>query len=213
MFIKTIKGGHDRNFSYILVDRTTNKAAVIDPIKNNQELINEIKKYNVKFIINTHSHIDHIEGNEELKSLTGAKIIQHKLSNVKHDISIKDNQEIKLGHLTIKFLHTPGHSKDHICVWVEDNLFTGDLLFVEKIGGTGPFFKGSNPEEQFESLHKIMKLPENIKIFPGHDYGIKLSSTIKHEKETNPFLLCKTFKDFQFLKDNWLKYKKEHNIK
>jgi len=192
MIIKQILSGYDRNFTYLVADEETKEAAIIDPSLDISQVLREIKGFSVKYIINTHHHRDHIEGNEKLYLETKAKIIQHELSPEKHDISVKDNQEIKLGKLVLKFLYTPGHSIDHICILVENKLFTGDLLFVGNIGGTGPYFKGSSQEQEMESLQRIMKLPDNIEIYPGHDYGNKPTSTIKHEKETNPFLktLC-----------------------
>ena len=212
MILKQIPSGYDSNFTYLVVDEETKEGIIIDPSQDLTLVKKEIQPYNIKYIINTHSHIDHISGNEEIKSLTNAKIVQHKLSSSVHDISVEDNQEIKIGNLILKVLYTPGHSKDHICILIKDNLFTGDLLFVGKIGGTGPFFQGSSSKEEFKSLDKIMKLPDNIKVWPGHDYGIKKSSTIKYERETNPFILQKYLYGFQDLKDNWTKYKKEKNI-
>jgi hydroxyacylglutathione hydrolase len=211
MILKQIPSGYDRNFAYLVADEETKEAIVIDPSKDLSLIKNEIKDYKISYIINTHSHIDHICGNKELKELTNAKIIQHGISPKEHDISVKDNQEIKLGELTIKFLYTPGHTKDHICILIENNLFTGDLLFVGKIGGTGPYFPTSNSKKEYDSLKRVLTLPDETKVWPGHDYGKTESSTIKIEKETNPFLLQKTFKEFQYLKNNWEEYKEKHN--
>ena len=107
--------------------------------------------------------------------------------------------DILLNLTILKFIYTPGHIKDHICILVEDKLFTGDLLFVGTIGGVGPRFKGSNLEEEYNSLQKIAKLSDNTEIYPGHDYGPKKSSTISYEKKHNIFLGPKTFKDFKNL--------------
>ncbi|MBT3416489.1 MBL fold metallo-hydrolase [Candidatus Woesearchaeota archaeon] len=189
MILKQIPSGYDANFAYLIADKKTKEGAIIDPSVDISKIKEEIKGFEIKYIINTHSHMDHVAGNKELKSLTGAKIIQHELSPEDHDISIKANQEIKLGSLILKIIYTPGHSKDHICILVENKLFTGDLLFVGTIGGTGERFKGSDIKEQFESLNKLMDLPGNTEIYPGHDYGPEKTTTIKHEKETNQFLV------------------------
>lgn len=188
MILKQILSGHDRNFTYLIADKKTKEAAIIDPSLDISQILEEMKSFKIKYIINTHHHPDHIMGNKKIHLETKAKIIQHNLSPIEHDISVKDNQEIKLGKLILKFLYTPGHSIDHICILVENKLFTGDLLFVGNIGGTGPYFEGSNQEQEMKSLQKIMKLPDNTEIYPGHDYGDKPTSTIKHEKETNLFL-------------------------
>lgn len=199
MILKQIYSGYDSNFAYLIADKKTKDAVIIDPSTDTSRIKEEIKGFEIKYIINTHSHEDHIAGNGELKSLTGAKVIQHELSPEKHDVSVKDNQEIKLGSLILKFIHTPGHIKDHICILVKDKLFTGDLLFVGTIGGVGPRFKGSNLEEEYNSLQRIAKLDNNIEIYPGHDYGSKPTSTIGYEKQHNVFLSPKTFKDFENL--------------
>jgi len=189
MILKQIPSGYDSNFAYLIADEKTREGAIIDPSVDISKIKEEIKGFEIKYIINTHSHMDHIAGNDELKLLTGAEIIQHELSTKNHDIAVKNNQEIKLGSLKLKIIYTPGHSKDSICILVENKLFTGDLLFVGTIGGTGERFKGSDIGEQFESLRALMELPGNIRIFPGHDYGPEKTSTIKHEKETNQFLI------------------------
>jgi hydroxyacylglutathione hydrolase len=199
MILKQIHSGYDLNFAYLIADEKTKEAVIIDPSVDISKIKKEIKGFKIKYIINTHSHLDHIAGNEELKGLTSAKIIQHEVSPEKHDISVKDNQELKLGKLTLKFIYTPGHIKDHVCILVENKLFTGDLLFVGTIGGTGQRFKGSDLREQFESLQKIKNMDDNTEIYPGHDYGNKPTSTIKYEKENNIFLLCKIFEEFQKL--------------
>ncbi|MGH9783251.1 MAG: MBL fold metallo-hydrolase, partial [Terriglobia bacterium] len=120
--------------------------------------------------------------------------------------------ELPLGNLRLRFLHTPGHIPDHLCVLAEGKLLTGDILFVGKIGGTGPNFPGSDPRAQWESLQRLMRLDPATEVWPGHDYGVTPSSTLGHEIATNPFLLCKTFEEFLHLKANWAEYKKLHQI-
>ena len=111
----------------------------------------------------------------------------------------------------MSFIHTPGHSPDSMCVLVNNNLVSGDTLFVGKVGGT------ASPEEarvEFESLKRLMVLEDSINVWPGHDYGVRPSSTIGEERQTNPFCLrLNNFDDFLWLKVNWLAYKEEHNIK
>ena len=99
-----------------------------------------------------------------------------------------------------------------MCVWVENKLLTGDILFVGKIGGTGPYFPGSDPRQQWDSLHRLMGLDRSTEVWPGHDYGVEPSSTIGAEIDTNPFLMMKTYEEFLYLKEHWAEYKKTHNI-
>jgi len=204
MFFKQLEGGFDRNFAYIIADEKTKESAIVDPFSEAEKLLEVIQKEKLKvlFILNTHSHLDHIEGNAVIVEKTKAKIL-----------SFKNNQIINIGKLKIKAIFTPGHSPDHFCFLVENKLLTGDLLFVGKIGGTGPYFPGSSSEEQFRSLAKIMEMPEDTEVWPGHNYGLKKNSTIGYEKKTNPFLLSKNFQKFQNLKEDWEEYKKKHNLK
>jgi glyoxylase-like metal-dependent hydrolase (beta-lactamase superfamily II) len=125
---------------------------------------------------------------------------------------VKDNEELPLGNLRLRFLHTPGHIPDHVCVLAEGKVLTGDILFVGKIGGTGPNFPGSDPGQQWESLQRLMRLDPATEVWPGHDYGATPSSTIGREIAANPFLLCKTFEEFLHLKAHWAEYKKLHQI-
>jgi glyoxylase-like metal-dependent hydrolase (beta-lactamase superfamily II) len=97
-------------------------------------------------------------------------------------------------------------------VLVDNKLMTGDILFVGKIGGTGPRFPLSDPQQQWDSLRRLMLLDPQIEVWPGHDYGVRPSSTIRDEILTNPFLLTRTFDEFIYLKEHWLEYKKAHNI-
>ena len=107
-------------------------------------------------------------------------------------------------------LHTPGHTEDSICLYVGDAVFTGDTLFVGKIGGTD---FGAQARAEYESLHqKLLVLPDTTRVFPGHHYGTAPESTIGHERRTNPFLIQPDFETFVDLKRNWTAYKKAHGI-
>jgi glyoxylase-like metal-dependent hydrolase (beta-lactamase superfamily II) len=95
-----------------------------------------------------------------------------------------------------------------MCILIEGNLFTGDTLFVGKVGGTD---SEKSAKQEWDSLQKLMNLPEDTVIYPGHDYGVKPKSTVKDEKKDSPFLQ-KDFQYFLWLKENWLEYKAEHGI-
>lgn len=115
-----------------------------------------------------------------------------------------------MGNLEIRIIHTPGHTKDSICIYIGDGVFTGDTLFVGKVGGTD---FGSQAEAEYNSLHKkLLTLPDSTRVFPGHDYGTSPESTILRERQTNPFLLRPDIESFIELKRNWTEYKKKHGI-
>jgi hydroxyacylglutathione hydrolase len=200
MYFKQIKYRGD-NFSYIIADEASGEAAVVDPSFNVDAIILILKDQNfsLKYIINTHGHADHTAGNEELKAAFQSKIVAHKLSHVNQDISIVDGDTIRLGAISIKVMHTPGHTPDSICLLIDGKLLTGDTLFVGECGRTD--LPGGSVEDMYTSLlQKIAKLDDNIEVYPGHDYGPSPDSTIAKEKQTNYTLQNRTLKQFiQFM--------------
>jgi glyoxylase-like metal-dependent hydrolase (beta-lactamase superfamily II) len=200
MYFKQVKYRGD-NFSYIIADEASGKAAVVDPSFNVDAIILVLKDHNfsLKYIINTHGHADHSAGNEELKAAFQSKIVAHKLSHVNQDISVVDGDIIRLGAISIKVMHTPGHTPDSICLLIDGKLLTGDTLFVGECGRTD--LPGGSVEDMYTSLlQKIAKLDDNIEVYPGHDYGPSPDSTIAKEKQTNYTLQNRTLKQFiQFM--------------
>ena len=214
MIFEQIRVGGDRNFGYLIGDETSRQAAIVDASYAPERVLERVEQHGLKvcYIISTHSHPDHIAGNAYFVERTPAPEVLHESTPHLCSRRIRDDDELPLGGLTLRFLHTPGHIPDHVCLLVENKLLTGDILFVGKIGGTGPRFPGSDPRQQWESLHRIMRLDGKIEVWPGHDYGVRPSSTIGDEIATNPFLLTKTFEEFLHLKEHWPEYKKAHNI-
>jgi hydroxyacylglutathione hydrolase len=190
--------GQMANFTYILVDEETGEALVIDPSWDLEKIFYTLKKnsWKLEYIINTHSHFDHVLGNEQVSAATGAKIIQHNTSPLEKQIPVDDGETIKLGKIQIRVLHTPGHSKDSICLIAnEEMVFTGDTLFVGNCGRTD--LPGSDPAEMYHSLlDKVATLDESLIVYPGHDYGPTPTSTIDAQKKTNYVLQPRSKKDF-----------------
>ena len=209
MDIEQIKVGFMDVFCYIVSCPRTQEALVIDPGGDEDYIVGRInqKGFILKYIVNTHGHADHISGNARVKELTGAQILMHeeddKLFNSPEgrahaaqmgfspspdaDLHVKDNDEIVIGDIKLKVIHTPGHSRGGICLYGYGNLFTGDTLFVGAIGRDD--LPGGDYEVYMDSIHnKVLTLPDDTVVWPGHDYGISPSSTIGREKMTNPFL-------------------------
>ncbi len=213
MIVEQFTVGGDRNFGYLVADEESGDAAVIDPCYS-PEMIHgyaQDKGLSIKYVFNTHSHYDHTNGNAEMAKLSGVDAVGYGDTEPNTGRKIKDGAELPLGDLTIRVLHTPGHTPDSICIFVGDAVFTGDTLFVGKIGGT---YAEEDSRAEYDALHeKLMKLPDGTRVFPGHNYGAQPTSTIKQERETNPFITQPDFAAFVHLKENWAEYKQKHGIK
>lgn len=209
MIFEQIRTGGDRNFAYLVGDEASRQGALVDPSYAPQSCLAHAREHSldVVYLINTHTHFDHTNGNEVVQRKTGARLVCWGHGG---DLSVQDGDTLPLGSLPLKFIHTPGHTDDGLCILVEGHLITGDTLFVGKVGGTD-YDAGARTE--YQSLKKLISLPGETTVWPGHDYGTAPSSTIAHEKETNPFLLCRTFEEFVDLKMNWLEYKRQHGIR
>lgn len=196
--IVQIPVGQMANFTYILADENSRESAVIDPSWDLEKIFAILNKngWKVKYIINTHTHFDHILGNEQVAAVTGAKIIQHKESTEKYDLPVEDGQIIEVGKIVIQVVHTPGHSKDSISLVVDNELvLTGDTLFVGNCGRVD--LPGSDASELYHSLfEKIATLQESLTVYPGHDYGWKKTSTVGEEKRTNYVLKPRSKEEF-----------------
>jgi len=209
MFLKDFTVGPLQVKAYLIACETTKLAAIFDPAGSEEIIAREISKmgFNLKYIINTHGHPDHTCGNKKMKVLTGAPVLMHKYDDELFrseavtslfrgwgfephppcDKHINEGDIINVGNLNFKVIHTPGHSPGSLCFYGEGHIVTGDTLFV---GGIGRYdLPGGDYDTLLRSLkEKIMVLPDNTKILPGHDYGDKPNSTIKEEKKTNPYI-------------------------
>ena len=189
MKVEIIKCLQD-NYSYLIIDETNQNACVVDPGES-VPIINFIKRNNInlKYILNTHHHYDHIGGNKELKNKYGSKIVAFKndidrIPNI--DIFVQDNETWKVDNFQAKIYHIPGHTNGHIAFhfFNEKKIFTGDTLFSL---GCGRIFEGTY-EQMFNSLNKIKKLPKETKIYCGHEYTLQNSNfCLQHDSE-NPRL-------------------------
>ncbi len=185
--LEQIPVGAYRNFSYLVADLFTHAAAIFDPAWEIESLLSRIKdrKLQLVYIVNTHAHFDHIQGNIEIKHRTGAKIVQYKSSLALKDIGVTDSEKIQLSpDITLKFLHTPGHSPESMCIQVNDlALITGDTLFIGECGRTD--LPGGDASALYDSFEKLRKLNPSLIIYPGHDYGAIPSDTLGDQLKTN----------------------------
>ena len=203
MIFHQISVGPMQNFVYLIGEEKSKDAVIIDAGWDINEIINiaEKEKLKINKIILTHYHYDHVQKVNELADKTHAEIYFHedeeqflKIATKNKKIKLKDNDEIKIGSLKIKIIHTPGHTLGSICIFIGNKLITGDTLFVGAIGRTD--LPGGDAIKLFESLQKLKKLNDDVEVYPGHDYGQTKFSTIGNEKRNNPYFMCKTKEDF-----------------
>jgi hydroxyacylglutathione hydrolase len=197
MKVHQIEVGNMQNFTYILEDEDTGESIILDPSWNLDEIQKVITRYDlkVKYIVNTHHHFDHTLGNEAMAKETEAKILQHESSTLKHDITLVDEQKIKFGNSQLTVFHTPGHSKDSICLVGDGKIFTGDTLFVGNCGRVD--LPGGSAQELYHSLFDILyKMDESLVLYPGHNYGSTPISTLANEKKSNFVLQKRSEQEF-----------------
>lgn len=201
LFIKQITVGPMMNFTYLVGNKDAKKAVIIDPGWEGSKIVDEAKKegFEIAAILATHSHFDHINDVQHLVDKLGVPVYVHqsetnsfkKLADVR---GFADNEIIDIGNMTFQTIHTPGHTKGSSCFLIDNALFTGDTLFIDNIGRTD--LEDGNVGEMFASLSKLRELPDNIIIYPGHNYGKFPAATMGEQKKTNPYLKCASISDF-----------------
>ena len=152
-----IRTGGDRNFAYLIGDREAGEGVLVDPSYDPDAVVerSRVQGLTVTHVINTHGHPDHVNGNDRALELTGARLAAYKDAESDPGVSLDDGDELKVGSLSLRFLYTPGHSFDHLVIYLPGQAvaITGDLLFVGKIGGT------ANDElalEEYESIQRVL---------------------------------------------------------
>ena len=165
------------NYSYLIIDEKKDIACVVDPSESNPIIeYLENHKIKLKFILNTHHHYDHVGGNQKLKEKYGASVAGYRGDKERIpeiDILLKDQETWMYENFEAKIIHIPGHTLGHICFYFhkQESIFTGDTLFSL---GCGRIFEGTY-SQMFDSLMKLKELPQNTKVYCGHEYTKKNS--------------------------------------
>ena len=208
--IRQIPIGPLQVLTYLVACPQTKEAVLIDPAGEEEKIsaLIEEEDVKVKYILNTHGHADHVLANQRLKQRLSAPTCMHELDDQFFsqkdarqesskefgllpsepvDIKLKDGNILEVGTLKIEVIHTPGHTPGSVCYLVNGDLFTGDTLFVSAVGRTD--LKGASLETLLDSLEKkLLPLPVETIVWPGHDYGETPTSTIGREMEENPYI-------------------------
>ena len=209
MIVKQLEVGPMMNFVYLIGCAATGKAAVVDPAWDVPAILETAKEANldISHILLTHGHPDHMNALEPLARATGAAIVinseemdfmrevaqsMRMATDFMNELSdslqlVSDGDIVRVGELSVRCIHTPGHSPGSQCFLVEGCLFSGDTLFIDACGRVD--LPGADPQKMWWSLnHTLRALPDDTAIFPGHDYGGSPHSTIGEQKKSNPYM-------------------------
>jgi sulfur dioxygenase len=181
-------------YTYLIACEKTREAVLIDTVKSETEqylrLLKELN-LNLKYVLDTHTHADHITAAGDLRQQTGAcTLLGEEAHSTCVSQSMKEGDEFRIGELTITAWHTPGHTDDSYSFLLQENnqtyVFTGDTLLIRGTGRTD--FQNGNAKDQYQSLQRLLSLPSDSLVYPGHDYKGWTVSTIVEEKQFNPRL-------------------------
>jgi glyoxylase-like metal-dependent hydrolase (beta-lactamase superfamily II) len=205
MVLEQIRVGAD-NFCYVIYCPLHKKAAIVDPGFDATKALHVLgaQKLQLDYVILTHYHSDHsaeakhLKKNNPLAQIVASKEDGQKLS-IRPDVVVSDKSQLHVGNIVLSFLLTPGHTPGGICIIVDGNaVLTGDTLFIGDCGRTD--LPGGSPEMMFQTLQeKILSLPDDLIVYPGHDYGEKPFDSLGNQKRTNKTLCAKKLKEFSMI--------------
>ena len=205
MIFKQLFDTKSSTYTYLIASAKGREAIIIDPVLENvDEYISHLKELDLKLVkvIDTHIHADHITGASKLKSNTNCTTIMGENSPAETvDIKLKDDGIIEIDQLKIRAMFTPGHTSDSYSFLMNNCLFSGDTLLINGTGRTD-FQNGSSKDAYNSLFNKLLKLPDDTMLYPGHDYNGKLSSTIGKEKQHNPRLQVRNVDEYVELMSN-----------
>ena len=208
MIFKQLMVGSMGVCSYIIGCEETKKGAVVDPGGDENRILDEVRSLGleIEYIIATHGHPDHVCGNRIIKEATGGANLMHEEDaeffenpetqnyfsmlglepSPPTEVKVKDGDIVRIGNLEFKVIHTPGHTPGGMCLYCAPNLITGDTLFAGGVGRTD--FPGGSYDALINSLKtKVLALPDDTIVWPGHGYG-GMQSTLAEERRSNPYL-------------------------
>ena len=199
MIFKQVFDTKTSTYTYLIASAKGREAVIIDPvIENVNEYIQLLKDLDLKLVkvIDTHIHADHVTGASKLKQATNCTTLmgEHTPADAV-EIKVKDNELINIDGLNIRSIYTPGHTVESYSFLLDNYLFSGDALLINGTGRTD-FQNGSSKDSYHSIFDKLLKLPEETLLYPGHDYNGQKVSTIGKEKKLNPRLQVKSVDEY-----------------
>ena len=205
MIFRQVFDNKSSTYTYLIASAKGREAVIIDPvIENVESYIKSLNELDLKLVkvIDTHIHADHVTGASKLKRATNCSTLmgEHTPADAV-EIKVKDDEIIKIDQIEIKAMYTPGHTSDSYSFLMDNYLFSGDTLLINGTGRTD-FQNGSSKDAYNSIFNRLLKLPEDTILYPGHDYNGKESSTIGNEKKFNPRLQVKNVDEYVDLMSN-----------
>ena len=203
LVIKQYEIGPLNNFLYLLSDESTKEMAIVDPAWDVPFLVQEAKNmgYKITKVFLTHAHPDHVNGLDELLRHYDVPVYISKHEapflrrNLKNLVDVSHKEQLQIGNITFDVIHTPGHTPGCQCFISQGQMISGDTLFIDGCGRCD--LPGGDPKIMYNSLYNIiMKLPDDLTVWPGHNYGPTPNDTIGHQKQTNYYLQCSSLDEF-----------------
>jgi len=205
MIFKQVFDDKSSTYTYLIASEKGHEAIIIDPVLENVEkYIELLKEFDLQLVkvIDTHIHADHITGASKLKETTNCAIIMgENTPSELVELKVKDDEIIKIDKMEIKAIYTPGHTSDSYSFLMNNCLFSGDTLLINGTGRTD-FQNGSSNDAYDSIFNRLLKLPEETLLYPGHDYNGKKVSSLKKEKEFNPRLQVKNVNEYIDIMNN-----------
>ena len=205
MILRQLFDKNSSTYTYLIASEKGREALIIDPVLENIDIyiktLNELDLKLVK-VIDTHIHADHITGASQLNKKTNCCTIMGEHTPAESvQIKVKEDEIIKLDGLKIKTIYTPGHTSDSYSFLMNNLIFSGDTLLINGTGRTD--FQNGNAKDAYHSIFgKLLKLPEDTILYPGHDYNGKKMSTIGNEKKFNPRLQVNSENEYEEIMNN-----------
>jgi len=194
LYVRQLKLGPMENFVYLVGAEGARETAIVDPAWDVAAGLRAAEEdgRTITHALISHHHFDHVNGLPEVLAQGGIRVFAHRADvprlapELQREVTPLDAGEaVEVGPLRIAAMHTPGHTPGSTCWHAGDGLFAGDTVFVNACGRCD--LAGGDPEQMFQSLKRVSQLPDEVRLYPGHDYGDVPVSSVARERERNPY--------------------------